>query len=133
MKIIIIFFLLLFLILINISKQGLSEIISFDSKYPNSITLNNGNILIVTENGLFLYDTKSTKISAVLNFTAASCVHTIFLQLPEDEGGNIFCLVENELYILSSNANNAIYFNLPEEIIDHFCSLKKKIIIYIIL
>ena len=124
MKIIFIFFfLLLFLLLITISKEGLSEIISFDSKYPNSITLNNGNILIVAEDGLFLYDIILTKISIVLNFTSGASVHTTFLQLPEDEGGNIFCLVNNLLYILSSNANNVIYFNLPEEMIDHFCSL----------
>ena len=79
------FFLLLFLLLITISKEGLSEIISFDSKYPNSITLNNGNILIVAEDGLFLYDIILTKISIVLNFTSGASVHTTFLQLPEDE------------------------------------------------
>ena len=117
------FFLLLFLLFIAISKEGLSEIISFDSKYPNSLTLNNGNILIVTEDGLFLYDIILKKISIVLNITSGASVHTTFLQLPEDEGGNIFCLVNDILYILSSNANNVIYFNLPEEIIDHFCSL----------
>ena len=117
------FFLLLFLLFITISKEGLSEIISFDSKYPNSLTLNNGNILIVTEDGLFLYDIILTKISIVLNITSGASVHTTFLQLPEDEGGNIFCLVNDILYILSSNANNVIYFNLPEEIFDHFCSL----------
>ena len=116
-------FLLLFLLLISISKQGLSEIISFDSKYPNSITLNNGNILIVTENGLFLYDIIDTKISIIFNFTTVSCTQSAFLQLSEEEGGNIFCLVNNILYILSSNANNVIYFNLPEELYDHFCSL----------
>ena len=125
MKIIffIFFFLLLFLLLLSISKEGLSEIFSFDSKYPNSITLNNGNILIVAESGLFLYDIISTKFNLVLNFTSEECFHTTFLQLSEDEGGNIFCLVKNILYILSSNVNNIIYFNLQEEIIDQFCSL----------
>ena len=42
--------------LVNKTQEQYNEILSFESSHPNSLTLNNGNILIVAQKGIFLYN-----------------------------------------------------------------------------
>ena len=121
-------FLLIFQFFINCQK--IKEMISFDSEYPNSITLNNGNILIAAENGIYLYDILDTNISQVLNFTSDHqistseiCIQTKFMQLPDEEGGNIFCLIKDLIYVFSPEANYITFFDLSEDVDGIYYSL----------
>ena len=122
-------FFLLFLLLIRQTKQQFNEILSFDSIYPNSITLNNGNILIVAEKGIYLFDQYTNNINIIMNFTQELFISieedgtkTTFLQIPEEEGGNILILAKNILYIFSPDVIFLTSFNIQEETkVDYYC------------
>lgn len=123
-------FLLLFQFLIHINCQLSKEIISFKSDYPYSITLNNGNILIAAQYGIYLYEILTTSIRQVLNFTSDNqistseiSIQTKFMQIPDDMGGNIFCLVKDLIYIFSPEANYLTFFDLSEEVDGIYYSL----------
>ena len=112
---------LLFQILIHITKQSSIEIASIESQLPYSITLNNGNVLIAVEKGIYLYDISTGNIKSVLEFTDEQkisseqlCIQTRFVQLPDDEGGNILCLIKNIIHLFSPNAIHIKSFDLPE-------------------
>ena len=62
------FFILLFHLLFP-CNQEVSEILSLESLYPSSLTLNNGNILISGTNGLYIYElTNLNNLRNILNY-----------------------------------------------------------------
>jgi len=61
-------FFLLVSFLANITQEQYHEILSFNSSYPNSLTLNNGNILIVGEKRIYLYNQLNYSLSIIKEF-----------------------------------------------------------------
>ena len=122
------FFLLSFLV--TKTQEQYNEIISFDNIYPNSLTLNNGNVLIVAQKGIYLYNQLYYNITVIKEFSSdlyisneKSGTKTTFLQLPEKDGGYIIIFANDILYGLPPDANsittfgktnetNAIYYSL---------------------
>ena len=105
-------FFLLLSFFVNKTKEQNNEIISFESIYPNSLTLNNGNILIVAQKGIYLYNQLNYNISIIKKFpsdlyisTEKAATKTTLLQLPEKDGGYIIIFANDILYGLSSDAN----------------------------
>ena len=117
---------LIFLILLIIpySKEEYSLLNSIDSLFPTSYTLNNGNILIINQDGINLYNPKLNLTDIIMPFTGEETKITqeedvnkiAFLQLSDSDGGNIFCLIHDTLYIFSPEVNLKLNFDLKNEI-----------------
>jgi hypothetical protein len=122
--------LLLLIIIFRNCKEEYNFIGDFDSTYPNSFTLNNDNIIIVAKRGLYLFTQNNNEINSILNFitdeemitTEVDCTKTTFLQLPNDEGGYVLCLIKDKLYIFSQNMEYLHVYNLANEIDGEFYS-----------
>ena len=115
-------FFLLLSFFVNKTKEQNNEIISFESIYPNSLTLNNGNILIVAQKGIYLYNQLNYNISIIKKFpsdlyisTEKAATKTTLLQLPEKDGGYIIIFANDILYGLSSDANSITTFGKTNE------------------
>ena len=98
-------FFLLISFLVNKAQEQYNEIISFESIYPNSLTLNNGNILIVAQKGIYLYNQSNYNITVIKEFPSDLYISnrniatkTTFLQLPEKDGGYIIIFANDILY-----------------------------------
>ena len=114
-------FALFFLFIIKLTKQEDTKSVSIESQYPSSLTLNNGNILIASENGIYLYDILTISLTQLLNFTEEQkissreiCVKTKFLQFRDDLNDIILCLVKDLIYVFSSEAIYITFFDLSE-------------------
>ena len=80
---------LLISFLVNKTQEQYNEIISFESSYPNCLTLNNGNILIVAQKGIYLYNQLNYNLTVIKEFPSdlyisneTTATKTTFLQLP---------------------------------------------------
>lgn len=122
--------LILLIIIFRKCKGEYNFISDFDSNYPNSFTLNNDDIIIVAKRGLFLFTQNNNEINTILNFTTdeemitteIDCTKTTFLQLPNDEGGYVLCLIKDILYTFSQNMTYLHAYNLTNEINGDFYS-----------
>ena len=130
----IIYFFLLFL-LVHLSQDNYTQILSLDSKYPISFNLNNGNIFIVAEKGIYLYEQQINNLNIIYNFTSEliisdidTAIRTTFLQLPDKEGGNIFCLANDKLYVFSSDVifKTSFEINVEKEVVYYSINFHKK-------
>ena len=109
-------------------KLEYNKIGTIESKYPNSFTLNNGNILIIAQNGVYLFTKNDEQINTILSFTndqemistIKNSTKTTFLQLSNEEGGYVFCLIKDILYIFSNEMVLLHNFNLTKEINGEF-------------
>ena len=115
-------FFFLLSILVNKTQEQYNEIISFDNIYPNSLTLNNGNVLIVAQKGIYLYNQLNYNITVIKEFSSdlyisneKSGTKTTFLQLPEKDGGYIIIFANDILYGLPPDANSIITFGKTNE------------------
>ena len=122
------FFLLSFLV--TKTQEQYNEIISFNSSHPNSLTLNNGNILIVAQKGIYLYNQSNYNISVIYEFPSdlyisnqIACTKTTFLQLPEKDGGYIIIFANDILYGLPPDANSITTFGKTNETNANYYSL----------
>ena len=109
-------------------KAEYNKIGTFESKYPNSFTLNNDNILIIAQNGVYLFTQNDEQINTILSFTDEKemistekyCTKTTFLQLSNEEGGYVFCLIKDILHIFSKEMMLLDRFNLTKDINGEF-------------
>jgi len=116
--------------LVNKTQEQYNEIISFESSYPNSLTLNNGNILIVAEKGIYLYNQLNYNITIIKEFpsdlyisTEKIGAKTTILQLPEKDGGYIIIFANDILYGLSPDASSITTFGKTNETDARYYSL----------
>ena len=124
------FFILLFHLLFP-CNQEVSEILSLESLYPSSLTLNNGNILISGTNGLYIYElTNLNNLRNILNYdeshqisSEGKFIQTTFLQLPDEDGGYILFLNQGKIFVFYSNAAYKKDFDLSNEISGEYFSL----------
>ena len=70
-------------ILVNKTIEQYNEILSFESSHPNSLTLNNGNILIVAQKGIYLYNQSNYNIMLLKNFLLIYISQMKLLQLKQ--------------------------------------------------
>ena len=123
------FFLLASFLVTNTQEQY-NEILSFESSHPNSLTLNNGNILIVAQKGIYLYNQLNYNISVIKEFSSdlyisneSTATKTTFLQLPEKDGGYIIIFANDILYGLPPEANSITTFGKTNETNANYYSL----------
>ena len=123
-------FFFMFSFLVTETNEQYKEIISFESSYPNSLTLNNGNILIVAEKGIYLYNQLNYNISVIKEFPSELYISketiaskTTFLQIPEKDGGYIIIFANDILYGLSHDANSITTFGKTNETNANYYSL----------
>jgi len=123
-------FVILLSFLVTKTQEQYNEIISFESTYPNSLTLNNGNILIVAQKGIYLYNQLNHNITIIKEFpsdlyisTENIATKTTFLQLPEKDGGYIIIFANDILYGLSPDANSITTFGKTNETDARYYSL----------
>ena len=123
-------FFLLISFLVNKTQEQYNEIISFESIYPKSLTLNNGNILIVAQKGIYLYNQLKYNISVIKEFPSDlfisnknTATKTTFLQLPEKDGGYILIFANDILYGLPPDANTITTFGKTNETDANYYSL----------
>jgi hypothetical protein len=116
--------------LVNKTQEQYNEIISFESSYPNCLTLNNGNILIVAQKGIYLYNQLKYNISVIKEFPSDlfisnknTATKTTFLQLPEKDGGYILIFANDILYGLPPDANTITTFGKTNETDANYYSL----------
>ena len=65
--------LVLLIIITHKTKEEYSQIMSFESEYPFSFNLNNGNILIIAQYGIYLFQQSQQSegsLKTILNFTS---------------------------------------------------------------
>ena len=115
--------LVLLIIITHKTKEEYSQIMSFESEYPTSFNLNNGNILIIAQYGIYLFQQSQGSLKTILNFTSEEmistedeCSKTTFVQLPDQDGGNVLCLIKDKLYLFSPNIDLINKFDLSNEI-----------------
>ena len=119
------------LLLVVLPTKGQYDIIlSIDSVKPTCLTLNDGNIFIVAEKGIYVYDHLNNNYNIIMNFTSElmidsdeECSKVTLMQLPDDDGGNIFCLAKDILYVFSNNYILLENFTLSEETDVNYYSL----------
>ena len=123
-------FFLLISFLVNKAQEQYNEIISFESIYPNSLTLNNGNILIVAQKGIYLYNQSNYNITVIKEFPSDLYISnrniatkTTFLQLPEKDGGYKIIFANDILYGLPPDANSITTFGKANETNANYYSL----------
>ena len=116
------------LLIIPFHQEEYSKLAEINSLLPNSFSLNNGNTLIIAKDGLFLYEQE--EIIEKMTFTEGNsinskeeCSKIAFLQLPDSDGGNIFCLIKEILYIFSPEVNLQKSFDLKSEINGDYYSI----------
>ena len=121
---------LLISFLVNKTQEQYNEIISFESSYPNCLTLNNGNILIVAQKGIYLYNQLNYNINVIKEFPSDlyisnenTATKTTFLQLPEKDGGYIIIFANDILYGLPPDTNSIITFGKTNETNANYYSL----------
>ena len=125
-----IFYLFLLIIIVNKTKEEYNKIKSFESAFPTSFNLNNGDILIIAKYGIYLFQQSHYSLKTILNFTNEEmistedeCSKTTFVQLPNQNGGNVLCLIKDKLYLFSQNIDLLNKFDLSKEINGNFYSL----------
>ena len=114
------------LLIIPCHEENYSQITSINSALPTSYTLNNGNIIIIAEDAIFVYEQET--IIKKMSFTDSKitlldCSKITFLQLPDSDGGKIFCLIKEILYIFSPEVNLIKSFDLKNEINGDYYSM----------
>ena len=57
------------IIMINKSQENYNQIIKFNSSFPIAFNLNNENILIISEKGIYIYDQILNYSNIIYNFT----------------------------------------------------------------
>ena len=123
-------FFLLASFLVYKTQEQYKEIISFESSYPNSLTLNNGNIIIVAQKGIYLYNQLNYNLTVIKEFPSdlyisneTIATKTTFLQLPEKDGGYIIIFANDILYGLPPDANSITTFGKTNETDANYYSL----------
>ena len=108
--------------MINKSQENYTQILKFNSSFPVAFNLNNENIFIISEKGIYIYDQILNKLNVIFNFTSENMITSSnyaskinFFQLSDKDGGNIFCLAKEIIYVFSSNGIYQSSFNIKEE------------------
>ena len=103
-------FFLNILILSSLLSKYYSQIIF---KYPKAITLLNGNLFIIHENGIDIYDSSlSTKIAEVITFDKGEKIMynnlslITFASFTESENGYIISIINNKIYIFDKEGTS---------------------------
>ena len=102
-------FLLLFLIVISFIYYSFCYNIKTDFDYPIKKRLNNGNYLVMTTQGIYLYDEEFKIKMEVFIFDGRLVDHNEYLfseniaQFWTEDEGYIICLLVKELFIFSKN------------------------------
>ena len=123
------FLFLLFLLKFGETNEQYNQFLSFDSMYPNSLTLNDGNILLITNQGIYLYEEANDNLKTIMNFTSnftldlTNSSKITLMQLPEEDGGEIFCLVKKQIFVFSYNITLLKIFDFIEEEANVYYSL----------
>ena len=124
----VLYFSIILIIMINKSQENYNQIIKFNSSFPIAFNLNNENILIISEKGIYIYDQILNYSNIIYNFTSENMITSSsyaskinFFQLSDEDGGNIFCFARQIIYVFSSNGIYQTSFNIQEEInVDYY-------------
>ena len=118
----ILYFSIILTLMINKSQENYTQILKFNSSFPVAFNLNNGNIFIISEKGIYIYDQILNCLNIIFNFTSENLITSSnyaskinFFQLSDEDGGNIFCLAREIIYVFSSNGIYQASFNIKEE------------------
>ena len=118
----ILYFSIILTIMIKKSQENYNKILEFNSSFPIAFNLNNEKILIIYEKGICIYDQYLNNINYIFNFTSENMITSSsyaskinFFQLSDEEGGNIFCLAREIIYVFSSDGIYQTSFNIQEE------------------
>ena len=109
------FTIFLFLLIINISEyfceyQHEYEI-ETDFNYPRILRLNNGNYLVMTGSGIYLYNDEFTVKKDIITFGAYLIRNNPYIysndmaQFLSEDGGYVICIMLNETYIISKGGD----------------------------
>ena len=124
----VLYFSSILIIMINKSQENYNQIIKLNSSFPIAFNLNNENILIISEKGIYIYDQILNYSNIIYNFTSENMITSSsyaskinFFQLSDEDGGNIFCFARQIIYVFSSNGIYQTSFNIQEEInVDYY-------------
>ena len=106
-----------------------------DYKYPHSINLLNGNILIIHSKGIVIYDSSLTTIQNQVyndsNLIIEEGVDNYEKKLsqieinrfPENEGGYIIIIIYNKIYILDKEGNLKTESSYEISSIEHYYTI----------
>ena len=93
-------------ILVLIFQSDIINSLNINEKYPSTFLLSNGDLFLVTENGLRIYDSTFTTLQQYYNFDSQHRItsedeaeKTAIAEYPD---GTVIALVNNNLYILNS-------------------------------
>ena len=116
--------LLIFLNLIDYSSCNENITLIIKSKFVHSYVLDNGNILIIHETGVNLYNSLMTNLVGQYNFTEQNkitevfCPTTNFFQEEETDNKYVFIIAKNIIYIFSpDNLSLKINYDLNEYLV----------------
>ena len=112
------FFLFMFIALISTIKSII---------YLNAFNLISDDILLITDDGIIIYNTNSKNQNLIksFNYTVDSNLKSLmnFAQYPSTEEGYIFCRVDTHFYIISNIDNSLIEAMTIDEIKDIMISI----------
>ena len=129
--------LLIFLNLIDYSHCNENITLIIKSKFVHSYVLDNGNILIIHETGVNLYNSLMTNLVGQYNFTEQNkitevfCPTTNFFQEEETDNKYVFIIAKNILYIFSpDNLSLKINYDLNEYLVSPQFKLTYSFLLY---
>ena len=116
------FTIFLFLLIINISEYfceyGHEYEIETDFNYPRILRLNNGNYLVMTGSGIYLYNDDFTVKKDIITFGAYLIRNNQYIysndmaQFLSEDGGYVICIMLNETYIISKSGDFLYNFGI---------------------
>ena len=133
--------LLIYIYLFLIVENNDNILLEIDSRYPHSLVLSNGNLVIVHEYGINLYDPLLTNMIRQYNFTEENtitsqreCASISIFQEEETENKYIFILAKNILYIFSPELEYKLSSDMTSYLISnlnyHECSINYVFLFY---
>ena len=110
---------LFILILIKDYKCAETPYNSLVYKYPHGIELNNGNVLIIFETGIYVYNSELTGVIRTIEYESVFSVvenYLNFIYLSMFEDGVIISIIKTYLYIFSSIGEEIFHINLSDDL-----------------
>ena len=107
----------LFILMISISENFCYTIDS-DFNYPMKLRLNNGNYLVMTGSGIYLFDEEFTSKIVITSFdsnliTKNEMIYSADIaQFLSEDNGYVICLILNETYVISKRGEFLYHFTI---------------------
>ena len=100
----------LFILMISISENFCYPIEN-EFNYPMKLRLNNGNYLVMTGSGIYLFDEEFISKIVITSFDSNLIPENYYLysadmaQFLSEDNGYVICLILNETYVISKSEN----------------------------